>query len=55
MDNKCRIDWNSDDNKKSLIDATVNEIILKLYKKNHPQVVKNIRRLVRRSVNKSNK
>lgn len=51
MDNKYKIDWESDDNKKALIEATVNETILKLYKKEHPQVVKNIRRLVKQSIN----
>ena len=50
MDNIYKIDWNSSDNKKALIDATVNETILKLYKNKHPQVVKNIRKLVKQSI-----
>lgn len=50
MENIYKIDWSSEDNKESLIDATVNEIVLKLYKEKHPGVIEKIRKLVEQSM-----
>ena len=47
MDNKYKIDWDSSDNKEALINATVNNIIVKLFRDSKPDVVKKIQKLVR--------
>lgn len=51
MENMYKIDWSSEENKESLINATVNEIVLKIYKEKHPDVVEKIKKLVEQWMN----
>ncbi len=45
--NKYAINWDDEDNSEAVISATVNRIILHLFKESYPDVVKKIEKLVR--------
>lgn len=49
---KYSINWNDKDTKKALIRSTVNDIIVKLFRDKHPEVVEKIEKMVKDSSKK---